>query len=210
MRQGNILIPVVVAFMAIAAFLLVLNFAIPSVKKTTATGSNTSSSQRVINGDTNISDTVVSNADSSGGSYAVKDWKTYTNTNWKFSFNYPGEWEVIRDNLQVSGDGQSDNYLNLGTNDGGRLSIRMNPTGFALGAVHATMHVKKQGGQYTVESKTVNISADINASPFYSVDATIQEGSRRMYLLLLSLNAGDTDPEFDSLAENIIASVKFF
>lgn len=98
MRQGNILIPAVVTFFAVAAFLLVLNFAIPPVKKTAVNGNANTSSYVPAPGSANVNEMVVGNTNVSEPTNASTDptagWKTYESKPLGFKAKHPAAWVV--------------------------------------------------------------------------------------------------------------------
>lgn len=107
MKKGaTSLVPVMTAFGAVAAFLLVLNFAITRPNETTNANStvtaNTSdtvlaNTNATVNADDTPLNTNTTTTNTNSTDEATKNWKTYTNTSLGYSVKYPPTLKVTTD-----------------------------------------------------------------------------------------------------------------
>ncbi len=187
MRQGNILIPVVVAVMSVAAFLLVLNLAITAPKKT-VTNSNTADTNEVAcimdakvcpdgssvgrvppkcgfaacpmaNGNTNVATNTNTTND------ATKDWKMYVDGTLSFSLKYPPAWQT---KTKVCGENDPTIYLAPSTIecDAGLQAISIIPRPSATPLAYAQAQAK-----IFSDAKTTTVIVD--GQPGYRVTGTV-------------------------------------
>ncbi|MBI2984802.1 MAG: hypothetical protein HYY50_04220 [Candidatus Kerfeldbacteria bacterium] len=103
-RPGLTLTPVLIAFLAVVAFLVVLNFSIPAAKQSASTNRNTSNTSSYVPapGHENVNEMVVVNANSTNVNTNVANvnapsdltagWTTYSNSTLGYSIQYPPDW----------------------------------------------------------------------------------------------------------------------
>jgi len=146
---------------------------------------------------------------------ATKDWETYTNTKWGFSFKYPKDWKVIQDSLQVIGDvaPTTKNVVKVGINPRPQMEFYVDPTGFGDINTDYLITIEKKNKKFEVtrEEATGAKEGEFGLNEYYYVRAREVEGanSPRFWMNFKSDIEGRTSAEFNALVKDILSTFTF-